>query len=92
MVCKILERFVKANSLQYLKPASILSDTQHGFMPRCSYLTNRIVAEEIITCMTGQSEPVDVVYLDFSKAFDSVCHLLVVKKLVAMGIHLKLTR
>ncbi len=33
-----------------------------------------IVAEELITGMTDQGEPVDVVYLDFSKAFDSVCH------------------
>ncbi len=42
--------------------------------------------------MTDQGEPVDVVYLDFSKVFDSVCHRLLVKKMVAMGIHLKITR
>ncbi len=89
VVCKILERIVKANTLQYLKTASILSDAQHGFMPRCSCLTNLIVAEELITGITDQGEPVDVVYLDFSKAFDSVCHHLLVKKMVAMGIHLK---
>ncbi len=61
-------------------------------MPRRSYLTNPIVAEELITGMTAQGEPVDVVYLDFSKAFDSVCHRLLVKKMVAMGINLKITR
>ncbi len=91
MVCKILEIIVKANTLQYLKKASILSDAQHGFMPRRSCLTNLIVAEELLTGMTDQGEPVDVVYLDFSKAFDSVCHRLLVKKMVAKGIHLKLT-
>ncbi len=42
-------------------------------MPRRSCLTNLIVAEELVTGMTDQGEPVDVVYLDFSKAFDSVC-------------------
>ncbi len=92
MVCKILERIVKANTLQYLKTASILSDAQHGFMPRCSYLTNLIVAEELATAMTDQDEPVHVEYLDFSKAFDSVCHRLLVKKMISMGIHLKITR
>ncbi len=46
VVCKILERIVKANILQYLITASILSDAQHGFMPRSSCLTNLIVAEE----------------------------------------------
>ncbi len=78
VVCKILEIIVKANTVQYLKTASILSDAQHGFMPRCSYLTNLIEAEELITGMTDQGEPVDVVYLDFSKAFDSPCHRLLV--------------
>ncbi len=61
-------------------------------MPRRSCLTNLIVAEELITGMTDQGEPVDVVYLDFLNAFDSVCHRLLVKKMVAMGINLKITR
>ncbi len=86
-----MERIVKANILQYLKTASILSDAQHGFMPRRSCLTNLIVAERLITGMTDQSKPVDVVYLDFSKAFDSVCHRLLVKKMVVKGINLKIT-
>ncbi len=30
--------------------------------------------------------------MDFSKAFNSVCHRLLVKKMVAMGINLKITR
>ncbi len=34
----------------------------------------------------------DVVYMDFWKAFDSVCHRLLVKKMVALGINLKITR
>ncbi len=89
--CKILERIVKANILLYLKTPYILSDAEHGFMPRHSCLTNLIVAEELITCLTDQGEPVHVVHLDFAKAFDSVCHRLLVKKTVAMGIHLKIT-
>ncbi len=42
--------------------------------------------------MTDQREPVDVVNLDFSKAFDSVCHRLLIKKMEAMGIHPKINR
>ncbi len=42
--------------------------------------------------MIGKGEPVDVVYLDFSKAFDSVCHRLLIKKMEAMGIHPKINR
>ncbi len=36
-------------------------------MPRRLCLTNLIVAEELITGTTDQGEPVDVVYLEFSK-------------------------
>ncbi len=42
--------------------------------------------------MTDQDEPVHVEYFDFSKALDSVCHRLLVKKVISMGIHLKITR
>ncbi len=92
VACKILERILKANILQYLEKASLLSDAQHGFVPRRSCLTNLIIAEELITGMTDQGEPVDVVYLDFSKTFDSVCHRLLIKKMEAMGIHPKINR
>ncbi len=42
--------------------------------------------------MTDLGELVDVVYIDFSKAFDSVCHRLLVKRMVAMGVHSEITR
>ncbi len=42
--------------------------------------------------MTDQGEPVDVVYLDTSKAFNSVCHRLLIKKMEAVGIHPKIHR
>ncbi len=61
-------------------------------MPRRLCLTNLVVAEELITGMTDQGEPVDIVYSDFSRAIDSVCHRLLVKMMIAMGIHLKITR
>ncbi len=91
-ICKTVERIVIANILQYVKAASFLSDTQHGFVPRHSCLTSLIIAEEFITDTTGQAEPVDVVYLVFLKALDSVCHRLLVKKVAAMGVQLKITR
>ncbi len=60
-------------------------------MPRRSCLTDLIIAEELITGMTDQGERVDVVYLDICKAFNSVCHHLLMKKMKAMGIHPKIT-
>ncbi len=45
VVYKILERILKANILQYLKTATLLSDAQYGFVPRRWYLTNLIIAK-----------------------------------------------
>ncbi len=60
------------------------------FLLAVSCLTNLFITEEIITEMTDQGGPVDVVYLDLSKAFDSVCHRPLIKKMEAMGIHPKI--
>ncbi len=57
-----------------------------------SYVTSLIMAEEFITDMTDQGEPVDVVCLDVSKAFDSLCHRLLIKKMEAAGINPKINR
>ncbi len=56
-------------------------------MQRRSCLTNLIIAEEFITGMTDQGEPVDVECLDFS-----VCHRPLIKMMEAMGIHPKINR
>ncbi len=42
--------------------------------------------------MTDQGEPVDVVYLNVSKAFDSMCHRLLIKRMEVMGVHPKINR
>ncbi len=52
-------------------------------------MPKRICLTNLMTGMTDQSEAIDDVYLDFSKAFDSVSHRLLVKRIEAMGIHLK---
>ncbi len=42
-------------------------------MPRRSCLINLIRVAELLVGMTDQGEPVGVVYLDVTKAFDSMC-------------------
>ncbi len=54
-------------------------------------LTNQIITVELITGMTNQEEPLDVVCVDLSKAFDSVGPRLLIMKIAAMEIHLKKT-
>ncbi len=59
-------------------------------MPRRSCLANLIIAKLLITGVADQGELVDVVNLDFFKAFVLVCHRLLIKEIAAMGINLKI--
>ena len=56
-------------------------------MPRQSCVTQLFTALNYWTESLEQGVPVDVIYLDFSKAFDSVPHERLLLKLRAHGIH-----
>ncbi|XP_044757831.1 uncharacterized protein LOC123315985 [Coccinella septempunctata] len=54
---------------------------QHGFMPQRSSLTNLAVFSQELIETLDQSEQLDVIYTDFSKAFDRVDHGRLIMKL-----------
>lgn len=59
-----------------------MSKEQHGFMPNESIINN-LLAFNDFTRNTHNSNPVgqvDSAYLDFSKAFDSIDHTILIKK------------
>ena len=49
-------------------------------------MTNLIYFNDIVTHLVDKGKAVDVVYLDFSKAFDIVFHNIVLQKLAARGL------
>ena len=65
---------------------------QHGFMKGRSCLTNLLQSLEKWTQALDEDFGVDVLYLDYRKAFDSVPHKRLLEKLKTYGIHGKLLR
>ena len=65
---------------------SLIRDSQHGFIRGRSCLTNLIEFFWGMTRCVDKDSAVDVVYMDFSKAFDKVPHGKLVKKINSHGI------
>ena len=58
---------------------------QHEFIKGRSFLTNLISFYDQVTSLAGEGQAVSIVYLDFSKAFDTVSCSNLLQKLAAMS-------
>ena len=81
LVMKIFERILKDELLQLT--SDLLDERQHGFLKNKSCTTNMVYFTDNISSAINNpnTHSVDVIYFDFSKAFDSVNHDLILEKL-----------
>ena len=86
IVSKILEKIIKNAINTFLLEHNLLNRSQHGFMPKKSCLTNLLHCMEEVTSILDEGDCVDILYLDFAKAFDKVQHQRLMLKLEGMGI------
>jgi len=57
---------------KYLQNEGLVSESQHGFTRGRSCLTNLLKTFEAWTRLLGEGFGLDVIYLDYRKAFDTV--------------------
>ena len=81
IVCKILEKLIRLSIIEHLETNNLLSPHQHEFRSNKSCLTQLIEYLHFVEEAVDNVDSVDVVYLDCSKAFDTVPHNLLLYKL-----------
>ena len=83
---EIMESSLKDIIIELLNKYRLIKDSQHGFTSKRSCLTNLLVVLETVSDYIDKGYPVDVLYLDFQKAFDKVHHCRLIAKLKLLGI------
>ena len=86
IICKIMESIIRDNIVAHLVANELLHSSQHGFTNSKSCQTNLLEYLDTLTKLVDQGYNVDVIYLDFAKAFDKVPHLRLLQKLESCGV------
>ena len=90
VVGKVMESLVRDKIMEHLDRNSLIRPSQHGFMSGKSTATNMLVYMEALTKLLDEGHSVDVLYLDFAKAFDKVPHQRLLEKCKGLGMDGKL--
>ena len=85
-IIKIYEKVLRNRLADYLDSNNSFNKNQHGFRKGRSCLTQLLSHHDNIINLLEQGYNVDVVYLDFAKAFDKVDHNILLHKLKNLGI------
>ena len=76
-----MESIIKDDILAYIVSNQLLTNLQHGFVPEKSCQSKILLMLNFPTELIKSRADVDLVYLDFAKAFDSVPHNRLICKL-----------
>ena len=85
-IVKVFERVVRLALVRHLEENGLLPDGQHGFRALRSTLTQLLSYWDTILSEMEEGHGVDVIYTDFSKAFDKVETGVFLHKLKSCGI------
>ncbi|XP_075345906.1 uncharacterized protein LOC142403538 [Mycteria americana] len=83
---KLMEQIILSAITRHVENNQGIKPSQHGFRKGRSCLTNLISFYDKVTRLVDEGKAVDVVYLDFSKAFDTISHGILLEKLAAHGL------
>ena len=86
IICKVLERLITNQIVQHIMENELSCHQQHGFTKGKSTTTNLLEALNFWSEAMMHKIPVDVLFLDYSKAFDTVPHKRLIQQVKSFGI------
>jgi hypothetical protein len=84
--CKILEHIITSSVMSFAEDNGIITEAQHGFRRQHSSESQLLGLVDELSDDLEKGKQSDALIMDFSKAFDRVCHSLLIHKLRHLGI------
>lgn len=86
VACIVFEKMLVKHITRHLSENALWDSQQHGFIKGKSTATQLVEMTHEWSLLINQGKCFDVIYFDFSKAFDRVDHRLLLDKLMQVGI------
>jgi len=86
IVCKVMEAIVRDSIMRHMFEHRLFSSKQFGFIGGRSTVTQLLKVLDEWTSILDEGGCVDIIYMDFQKAFDTVPHRRLIQKLTSYGI------
>jgi hypothetical protein len=83
--CKLLEGFVRETMTEHINYLRLFVKEQHGFVRNKSCVSNLLETLDYLTKLLAEGKSIDLIYLDFAKAFDTLVHALLLELLPTYG-------
>jgi len=82
---KVMESIVRDVITQHFNKFDVIMSSQHGLRRGRSCVTNLLAFLDKATSYRDDKQSVDIIFLDFAKAFDKVPHSRLISKIIVHG-------